>query len=81
MKKPRRCEHEFATTGENSIIDWDQYAMELEKYIDQLELERSTFLALSGLCQECGINEAHGEERCVGCANSALPNIDDDLPF
>ncbi len=86
MKKPRRCEFEFHTTGENTIIDWDEYAMALERYIDDLELRHKRLLALDDpdfiYCKECGVNEAYDEEeRCRGCADSALPNLDSDLPF
>lgn len=76
MNRPRRCEYEFHTIGTSTIIDWDQYAIALEKYIEYLNPNPYP------LCQECGENEAHYEDRCTKCAQ--LPDLsewENDLPF
>ncbi len=78
MEKPQRLKFKLnsLTTGES--IYWEQYAMELEKYITYLEDNFHCGEPIYvGKCQVCG-NETN-EALCVMCAD--LPDIDDDLPF
>ncbi len=87
MNKPLRSE--FSTFNEKSIldhneciIDWDKYAMALEKYLEYIEENNILFpkddSICIGKCEVCN-SPTHGEKLCLICAD--LPEIDSDLPF